>query len=103
MTEHGMSIGDARNPRLVCASILMVLVGIAGCADDPCADALQKLEDCGVSGGREAESDEECVDARACTAECINEVDCDDIIAPRPDSMYTSCVNACEFGPSSQQ
>ena len=51
------------------------------------------------------ESDEECVDAAACTAECIREVDCEDITAPRPDSMYTNCVNGCarEFEGKAEQ
>ena len=70
-----------------------------GCADNPCADALQKLEDCGVSGGRDSDTEEECQDTAACTAECINEVECEDIASPRPDGVYTQCVNACPIVP----
>ena len=66
-----------------------------GCADNPCADALDKLEDCGVSGGRDPEVDEECQDTAACTAQCINEVECEDIASPTPDGVFTQCVNSC--------
>ena len=82
-------------------SVLLGCLAAAGlgCADNPCADALQKLEDCGVSGGRDQDTDEECQDTAACNAECINEVDCADIASPTPDGVYTQCVNACPVAP----
>jgi len=98
LTRRSTSSSPWRGAGHFCVFVFLGSLLATGCADDPCADALQKLEDCGVSGGREADDDEECADKRACTAECINEVDCEDIVAPRPDGRYTSCVNECEFG-----
>jgi hypothetical protein len=74
--------------------LLSAPLALMGCADDPCADAFSKLQDCGVAGGRDLE-DDACEEVAACTAECINDADCEDIATPTPDGAYTRCVNGC--------
>ena len=80
--------------RRVWLCLWAVAVTASGCGYDPCSDALQTLEDCGTAGGRAIDQDV-CEGVPLCTAECINEAECEEIIHPEPDSVYARCVNEC--------
>lgn len=79
--------------------LLLVLLTLASalpaCADDPCGDALQKLEDCAVAGGREPLETDTCEGRAACMADCIDDADCEEMLGSRPDSAFQGCANAC--------
>lgn len=76
-------------------ALLLLSLPLVACADDPCGDALQKLEDCAVAGGREPIETDTCEGRAACMADCIDEADCDEMLGSDPDSAYRSCANAC--------
>ena len=69
---------------------------LVACTQDPCSEALQKLDDCGISAGRDTDEDEACEGRAACTAECINDVDCEDIVLTTADGVYARCVTSCD-------
>ncbi|MEJ7735345.1 MAG: hypothetical protein WKG00_39940 [Polyangiaceae bacterium] len=81
------------NRRLL--ALLFLSLPLAACADDPCGDALQKLEDCAVAGGREPLQTDTCEGREACMADCIDEAECEEMLGSRPDSAFQSCANAC--------
>jgi hypothetical protein len=75
--------------------LLLLPLALVACADDPCGDALQKLEDCAVAGGREPIETDNCEGRAACMADCIDEAECEEMLGSRPDSAFQSCANAC--------
>jgi hypothetical protein len=77
------------------ALLLFLPLALLACADDPCGDALQKLEDCAVAGGREPLETDTCEGQAACMADCIDEAECEEMLTSRPDSAFQSCANAC--------
>jgi hypothetical protein len=77
------------------ALVLLLPLALLACADDPCGDALQKLEDCSVAGGRESIETDTCEGRAACMADCIDEAECEEMLGSRPDSAFQSCANAC--------
>ena len=77
--------------RILVAAVLGLMAMACG---DECDDAVDKLEECGFTGG-DSDSDEECEGAAECVAKCINDAECSDITMPTADSAYTQCVNAC--------
>lgn len=73
---------------------LLALSAVA-CGGDACDDAVDKLEECGITGEGSTSGDEECSGAGECFAECINDAECSEIKSPTADSAYSKCVLAC--------
>jgi len=71
---------------------LLALSAVA-CGGNDCDDAADKLEECGATGGAEADGDGECSGVAECAAKCVNDASCDEIKNSSED--YSSCMTAC--------
>ena len=71
----------------------VALVGLASVAcGDACADAIDKLEECGAVVENAKDSCE--TDGDECVADCINDATCAEINSSQENS-YTKCILAC--------
>lgn len=75
--------------------VLMLGLATVGCGNNECEDAVDKLEECGVSGGGVDEDEaSECNADSECVAKCINSASCSEIKSVEAND-FTACVLDC--------
>jgi len=74
----------------------MLAFSAVACGGNECDDAVDKLEECGVTGGNSSGDTDECSGAGECVAKCINDAECSEIKGTDINSDYFKCVTACQ-------
>lgn len=86
--------------RSVLFVVMALGLAVVGCGNNDCEDAVDKLEECGVTlpGGNPSDDDaSECKASAECGAKCINDASCADIKAALSGTANSvgTCFAAC--------